>query len=376
MVNPRRSTNTKLIDLSIMPSLYCNLNCPFCMYEAGPANHRALDINSLSRFLGTVDYNMINAVGFFGGEISCRMKQYEEYIKLIPKKVTKFTITNGSWSTGSETLIREFIGFVKRHKIITFISRNPHQKKFQNQNLIFELLVREPEYFFLKHGDAILPMGRAKGMKHECIKSCREYKVPMRLTIKPSGRILFGNCDGVYPEVGFLGQPFSKVVQAAREVPTRCIRACSRSLIVADQTAEVIKPQLKEEEATKTTEEIGKELRERNLLKRLFKQYRDMLDSIKVEPQRLFMFEFNNSFKDISATKVLAHVSWACEEAQNLMERDDCDYCKISRWLGFIQGVLWCHNFLSLTETVDNIVIAKREIEAAIEEEDAVQNAT
>jgi hypothetical protein len=364
MVNPRKSTHTELIDLSIMPTLYCNLTCPFCMYEAGPSKGMALDINALSRFLGTVDYTMINAVGFFGGEISCRMKQYAEYMKLIPKRVTKFTITNGAWSTGGSEWVKEFVRFIKHHKMLCFISRNPHQKKFQDQNLIFELLVREPEYFFLKHGDTMLPMGRAKGMDHECIKSCREYKVPMRLTVKPNGKILFGNCDGVYPEVGFLGQPFSKVVQSAREVPSKCIRSCSRALVVADKTVEIIKPEL-EEKATKTTEEIGQELKERNLLKKLFTQYRELLDSIKVEPQRLFMFEFNQRHKEISATKILAHVSWACEEAQKLMEQDDCDYCKISRWLGFIQGVLWSHDFLSLTETVDNIIIAKREIEKA-----------
>lgn len=72
------------VDLSIMPSLECNLSCTFCMYSAGPNNFLTLDVEQTHRFLETVDWDIVPVCGFYGGEPSVDMELYDIFVNMIP----------------------------------------------------------------------------------------------------------------------------------------------------------------------------------------------------------------------------------------------------------------------------------------------------
>lgn len=209
----------KLVDFSFMPSLKCTLACAHCMYEAAPENKTILDIEKTKKFIKTIDFDKINAMGFYGGEISADYEKYQSFIDLIPKKVIKFTITNGSWSTNKKET-KKFIAFVQKNKLQVFISSTKFHKSFQNSKILKELAKKYN--FTLKNEDEIIPMGRAKKKKWTCSKKCSTYTCPMRLTLNSKGEIMFCNCDGVYPIVGTYNNGFDKVVKNGFKIKKFC----------------------------------------------------------------------------------------------------------------------------------------------------------
>ena len=209
----------KLVDFSFMPSLRCNLACPYCMYEASSQNDIILDLRKTKKFISTIDFDKINAVGFYGGEISCDYERYQKIIDLIPQKVTKFTITNGTWSINKE-VCRKFINSIKRSKLQVFISTTKFQSAFQDIELLKKIALKYK--FTLKGEDEIILMGRAKRTNWICSKKCLIYTYPMRLTLNPYGKIMFCNCDGVYPIVGTYNDNFNTVVKNGLNIKDFC----------------------------------------------------------------------------------------------------------------------------------------------------------
>jgi hypothetical protein len=49
---------------------------------------------------------------------------------------------------------------------------------------------------------------------------------------------------------------------------------------------------------------------------------------------------------------VEGHIHWMCQEAQTFLEKNKVE--KALRWLGFIQGVLWCLGYKSLDDLRDD----------------------
>jgi hypothetical protein len=209
----------KLVDFSFMPSLKCNLLCPFCMYKASPDSKIILDIKKTINFISTIDFNKINAVGFYGGEISTDYEGYQKFIDLVPQNIVKFTITNGTWSI-NERETKKFIDFALKNKLQVFVSATKFHKLFQNEKLLKK--VAKKYKFVLKSEDRIIPMGRAKKKNWTCSKKCLNYACPMRLTLNPYGEIMFCNCDGVYPVVGSYNDNFKTVVQNGLNIKDFC----------------------------------------------------------------------------------------------------------------------------------------------------------
>lgn len=199
----------RLVDFSFIPSLKCNLSCQHCMYDASSSNPKALDMDKTGRFISTIDYSKINAMGFYGGEISCDYERYRRVIDLIPEGVIKFTITNGTWSRDRDEA-QKFIDFVKQNGLRVFISNTRFHRPFQDASLL-EKIARE-QGFAIKEEDDIIPMGRAGKDLWKCSEKCRRYSLPMRLTLNPDGKVMFLNCDGRYPVIGTYDETFSSIL--------------------------------------------------------------------------------------------------------------------------------------------------------------------
>lgn len=203
--------NERSIDFSFMPSLRCNLSCSHCMYEASPQSSEVLDITKAEKFFSTIGLDKINAFGFYGGEISCDYDQYQRVIDITPENIARFTITNGTWSRNEQDT-RNFVEFAERNKLVVFVSTSRFHRPFQNKKRL------EETGFILKGEDHIIPMGRSRKDKYECSRKCTNYDGPMRLTMKPSGDIIFCNCDGIYPIVGTYEERFDEVLEKAIEI--------------------------------------------------------------------------------------------------------------------------------------------------------------
>jgi hypothetical protein len=46
------------------------------------------------------------------------------------------------------------------------------------------------------------------------------------------------------------------------------------------------------------------------------------------------------------------HIAWMCQKAQELVDEGELD--KAERWLGFIQGWLWSHDYRTINEMRDD----------------------
>ncbi len=44
----------------------------------------------------------------------------------------------------------------------------------------------------------------------------------------------------------------------------------------------------------------------------------------------------------------LSHCRWMCQQASGFTAPED--FGKLNRWLGFVQGVLWCYGFCTIAE--------------------------
>lgn len=210
------------IDFSTIPSLRCNLRCSFCMYNASPDNDTTLDYKETIPFIEQIEWDKIGSWGFYGGEPSIDISLYDRFMDLIPKTIPKFVITNGSWSSSNHGHL-EFWDWMNRRvasgeKLRIVISGTPEHKKYQRASLIDGLA--KWEGVTVKGDDDIHPMGRAYKENWECTKKCIWHEQPIRLGIFPTGHIIMQNCDGVYPVVGTINYPFSKVFENAVKVRT------------------------------------------------------------------------------------------------------------------------------------------------------------
>lgn len=204
------------IDFSIIPSLRCNLRCPFCMYDSSPDNDTKLNLQETKEFLKQIEWDKISSWGFYGGEPYIETSLYDNFINLIPKNIPIFIITNGSWTSSSHQFL-EFFDWInsitKERRLSIVISGTPEHRKFQRNSLIETL--SKLEGIKVKGNDDIHPMGRAYKEEWECTKKCIWHEQPIRLGIFPTGHIIMQNCNGVYPVVGTLNYKFKDVLENA-----------------------------------------------------------------------------------------------------------------------------------------------------------------
>ena len=189
----------RLVDFSFMPSLKCNLSCAHCMYDASPENGAVLDAAKTAGFISTIDFDKINSMGFYGGEISCDYAAYQRIIDMLPKEVVKFTITNGTWFACPDKM-RDFLDFRMKNRMQVFISDTKFTDLIRTGKYWRGLLEK---HFKLKGRRQSYPYGQSLYQnKEDCSAKCIGYTNPMRLTLNPFGKVMFCNCDGIYPVVG------------------------------------------------------------------------------------------------------------------------------------------------------------------------------
>jgi len=201
------------IDLSIIPWLTCDLECPHCQYDAGPNKKGDLHWGELFKFLHRVDWNDINSVGFYGGEMFLDLNKFGKYIEAITRsqehkgiKKHKYkpmwVISNGTFST-AQSHFSNVVAFVHMHNLKVFLSTTPHHKKYQDPRL--QHLVKISDNFSFKKDDTrsrLLPMGRNATEDWYCTRRCQRQEATERLAIMPDGDIIYQKCDGVYPVLG------------------------------------------------------------------------------------------------------------------------------------------------------------------------------
>jgi len=208
MVDIFETQKKNMVDFSIIPSLRCNLRCSFCMYDATSDKKDTIDASRLLPFLSTINWNQIHGVGFYGGEISIDLPLYQYWMDQIPLEIPKFTITNGTWSASAFRTAR-FIEFCVSNDLQVFISSTPEHTRYQHQFNIQKALVHSR--FHIKEDDTrdnLLPMGRNTQKNQKCTQKCRNFLGPIRLAAMPNGTIIWQRCDGIYPVVGTIDEPF------------------------------------------------------------------------------------------------------------------------------------------------------------------------
>jgi len=191
------------------------------MYNASSDQTDILDIKKTAAFIEKWDWDLINQVGFYGGEPSINLPLYQNFMDLIPKSVSKFIITNGTWSTNYVKMMK-FLNFFCKNSLYVIISGTDEHKPYQNLDVLKIIKHQFPEQVRLKEGDVIHPMGRAKHIKSVCGSYCQEDVRNLRLAIHPSGNILFQNCHGDYPIVQTIDDPFDGIHIRAREAALQC----------------------------------------------------------------------------------------------------------------------------------------------------------
>jgi len=212
---------TRRIDFSFMPSLQCDLTCDHCMYDSSPWNKAELDFERTAHFVETMDWSIINACGFYGGEPGIKLEMYSRFIELVPDSIPKFTITDGTWSR-TKGRTAKFVEFANRHKLQTFVSSTPFHTPHQDREVL-ERVCNENELFILKGDDKdIIPMGRMATKIWQCSFRCRTDSRPLRFALKPGGNIIFQTCDGVYPVVGSYNRPFRELMAGFHNSVERC----------------------------------------------------------------------------------------------------------------------------------------------------------
>ena len=217
-------SNKIKIDLSIIPTHECNLQCWFCMYNSSPDNKNRLDYKLTKKFFKTVDWNIINSIGFYGGEISINMKLYQDFINLIPEDIPKFTITNGSWSKNRFNTL-EFLEFAMINKLRIKVSNTAEHRKYQDTEFLKEIeTILEGNLFIKKNDDTLgklLPMGRLIHQNKECTMKCKNVSKSVfsgdldafRMALEPNGSIILQSCDGRYPIIGNYYNSFNQIVE-------------------------------------------------------------------------------------------------------------------------------------------------------------------
>jgi len=210
VLNQSNSDNPKMYDLSFMYTKRCNLSCSFCMYSSGPEVKGNLDLEKLRKWLDTISFELIASFGVYGGEVSIALEGYRAIMDMISKRATRphFCITNGAWSTSVEET-EKFLKFCSDYRMFIVISGTPEHRKYQNRAVLERLKKEQPDAIRLKPlEENFHAMGRLINLNKPCTQKCFSWSRALRIAVQPSGEIYFQNCDGNYPVVGTIDEPF------------------------------------------------------------------------------------------------------------------------------------------------------------------------
>jgi len=191
------------------------------MYSSGPDVAENLDIKQLAVWLGTVEMDRIAIFGVYGGEPSIDLDGFGWCMDLVVHlDKPHFVITNGSWSL-SRSGTAEFLTWCAKYCMHIVVSGTPEHREYQDREILEGLAAQYPDVFRLKpEQENFHPMGRLAGkMPFSCSRKCMTWNRALRIAVQPDGTIIFQNCDGEYPVVGSIREPFSVLderVQAAR----------------------------------------------------------------------------------------------------------------------------------------------------------------
>lgn len=225
VLNQLGSDDPSNYDLSFMFTKRCNLHCSFCMYNSGPDVTDALDLDKLETWLWTVDPNCIAFLGVYGGEPSEDPRGFGRCLVMAKRIIGPrpcFAISNGSWSTDLHKA-GTFIEWCRQHQLFLVVSGTPEHRKFQDRAYLEYLKDENPGAIRLKPlEENFHAMGRLEGkMPFSCSQKCMSWDRALRIAVQPDGSIIFQNCDGVYPVVGSIDEPFDithrRVQRARRE---------------------------------------------------------------------------------------------------------------------------------------------------------------
>jgi len=190
------------------------------MYEGGPDKTEVLNLIDLLTFINTIDFALINSVGLYGGEPTLHLDAYNRIAAMLPTTTPIWMISNGAWSKDPDRLV-DLIRWCRAIGLRRLIvSGNPEQVKHQDARALHVLSEECPEAVTLKEPDgSMLMMGRlAHRWDGVCSGKCSWKKSdPTRIAVTPPGDIMFQTCDGSYPVIGNISQPFSQIAEICRD---------------------------------------------------------------------------------------------------------------------------------------------------------------
>lgn len=199
-----------MYDIGFMYTRRCDLSCAFCMYESGPDVHDAIDLGLLASWLETVPRDRVNSFGVYGGEVGVDLAGFGACFDLVVDwEKPQFAITNGTWSMSVDRTL-EFLEFCQEYNCFVVISGTPWHRRHQDRNIL-EILAQElPDSIRLKPKEENFhAMGRLEGkFKQPCTRKCMWWNKEIRIAVTPDSTILMQNCDGSYPVVGSIDEPF------------------------------------------------------------------------------------------------------------------------------------------------------------------------
>ena len=130
-----------------------------------------------------------------------------------------FVITNGTWSTDIDKTM-DFLAFCAKYDCHVVVSGTPWHRRHQNRSVLDAIKRDQPDAFTLKPKEENFhAMGRLDGkMKFSCSRKCMSWNRALRIAVQPNGELIFQNCDGVYPVVGNIDEPFAKIDKRVTEM--------------------------------------------------------------------------------------------------------------------------------------------------------------
>lgn len=84
--------------------------------------------------------------------------------------------------------------------------------------------------------------------------------------------------------------------------------------------------------------------------------YAPILDNPKW-PERFKDEQFSDRFENLPSQDCVKHIMWMCDKAWDILHEgkdDPSEMEKAMRWLGFIQGWLWCENIRTINQMRDD----------------------
>jgi hypothetical protein len=164
--------------------------------------------------------NRVASFGIYGGEPSLNLNEYARIMDMVAHlDKPHFVITNGSWSKDYECMMR-FLEFCAQYHIFIVISGTPEHRQHQDRTILEWLAKQEPDAFRLKpEEENFHPMGRLAGkIPFVCTDKCTWWDRALRIAVQPDGSIIFQNCDGVYPVVGNIWEPFGRMDECIQKM--------------------------------------------------------------------------------------------------------------------------------------------------------------